>query len=114
MSETFDTTSIQARLAAFRDERDWQRFHDPRSLTLALAAEIGELAEALAWEGEESIPPDRAAMADELADITTYVLHLANTLDVDLGAEVERKLDETRSRFSDLPPGTASRKRSGR
>ena len=107
---TLDTAGIQIRLAAFRDERDWRGFHDPRSLTLALAAEVGELAESLAWQGEGGSPPNRAAMADELADITTYVLHLANTLDIDLGAEVERKLAETRRRFADLPPGTPSRK----
>ncbi len=49
----------------------------------------------------------------ELADIATYVLHLANALEVDLGAEVERKLDETRRRFAHLPAGTPSRKEAG-
>jgi dCTP diphosphatase len=110
VTDTFDTERIQQRLRVFCVERDWARFHDPRSLTLAIAAEVGELAESLAWQGEGGSPPDRAAMADELADITTYVLHLANTLDIDLGAEVERKLAETRRRFADLPPGTPSRK----
>jgi dCTP diphosphatase len=110
MTEPLDTSGIQARLAAFRDEREWQRFHDPRSLALALAAEVGEIAQALAWQGEGAPPVDRDALADELADIATYVLHLANTLGIDLGAQVEHKLDETRRRFADLPPGTASRK----
>jgi len=110
VTDFLDTSAIQARLSAFRDEREWQQFHDPRSLTLALVAEVGELADALAWQGEGAPPPNRAALADELADITTYVLHLANALGLDLGAEVERKLDETRARFAGLPPGTASRK----
>ena len=110
MTDTFDTELIQQRLRLFREERDWARFHDPRNLTLAIAAEVGELAESLAWQGEGGSPPNRAAMADELADITTYVLHLANALGIDLGAEVERKLAETRRRFADLPPGTPSRK----
>jgi dCTP diphosphatase len=107
---TLDTAGIQARLRAFRDERDWQQFHDPRSLTLALIAEVGELADSLSWRRDDALPPVRDVMADELADITTYVLHLANTLGIDLGAEVERKLAETRRRFADLPPGTPSRK----
>lgn len=105
-----DTSDVQDRLRAFRDERDWNHFHDPRSLTLALVAEVGELADSLAWRGGEPEPPSRDALADELADIATYVLHLANAVDIDLGVEVERKLDETRRRFADLPPGTPSRK----
>lgn len=109
-ADLLDTAGIQDRLRAFRDERDWQQFHDPRSLTLALVAEVGELADSLSWRDGEPEPADRDALADELADITTYVLHLANTLGVDLGAEVERKLHETRRRFADLPPGTPSRK----
>lgn len=113
MSAPLDTTAIQQRLRALRDERDWARFHDPRSLTLALAAEVGELAAALAWRGEDGALPDRAALADELADITAFVLHLANALDVDLGAEVERKVAETRRRFDALPAGTPSRKPGG-
>ncbi len=110
MTDTFDTERIQQRLRLFRDERDWARFHDPRSLTLALMAEVGELADTLAWAGDGSAGAGRSIAADELADITTYVLHLANTLGIDLGAEVERKLAETRERFADLPPGTPSRK----
>ncbi len=43
MTDVFGTAGIQARLQAFRDEREWQGFHDPRSLTLALTAEVGEL-----------------------------------------------------------------------
>ncbi len=108
-----DTAGIQKRLSAFRDERDWARFHDPRSLTLALAAEVGELAEALAWTGDGDAAIPRDAAADELADIATYLLHLANALDVDLGAEVERKLVTTRERFAGLLPGTPSRAHGG-
>ena len=107
-----DTRAIQSRLAAFRDERAWARFHDPRSLALALAAEVGELAEGLAWTGDGASAFDRDAIGDELADIVTYVLHLANALELDLGAEVERKFAETRRRFAGLTPGTPSRPRS--
>ncbi len=112
MTDVFDTAGIQARLQAFRDEREWQEFHDPRSLTLALTAEVGELAQALAWTAAAGAPPTHE-VAGELADIATYVLHLANALEVDLGAEVERKLDETRRRFAHLPAGTPSRKEAG-
>lgn len=105
-----NTAGIQARLRTFRDERAWQRFHDPRSLTLALMAEVGELADTLSWRSDPSTAEDREALADELADIATFLLHLSNALDVDLGAEVERKLEETRRRFADLPSGTPSRK----
>ncbi len=57
MTDVFDTAGIQARLQAFRDEREWQEFHDPRSLTLALTAEVGELAQALAWMATAAAKP---------------------------------------------------------
>jgi dCTP diphosphatase len=106
------TLDAQMEFAAFRDERGWAPFHDPRSLALALCSEAGELAGRLAWCGadEDLDGATRAAAAAELADVVCFALHLANALDVDLGAEVGQAFATTRERFASLPAGTPSRK----
>ena len=105
------TAALQARLRQLREERGWGQFHTPRSLALAMSAEVGELADLLSWAADDELSEaQRGAIADELADIASYALNLADVIDVDLGAEVDRKLEETRRRFADLPPGTPSRK----
>ena len=112
MTEGVSTRELQRRLQRLRRERGWERFHTPRSLALALSAEVGELADVLAWaeDGQPLPEEERRAVADELADIASYALHMADILGLDLGAEVDRKLEETRRRFAHLPPGTPSRK----
>lgn len=116
MSDDLSTRSLQAHLRELRSERAWDEFHQPRSLVLAMLAELGELADVLSWhrDGQSFTQAERRAVADELADIASYALHLADVLDLDLGAEVERKLAETRQRFANLPPGTPSRKQEER
>ena len=106
------THHAQAEFAAFRDERGWAPFHDPQSLALALCGEAGELASVLAWCGADGEIDDatRREAAGELADVVCFALHLANTLQIDLGAEVGNALAETRGRFASLPAGTPSRK----
>lgn len=112
MSDDVSTRPLQAQLRALRRERAWDDFHRPRSLVLAMLAELGELADVVSWHGDdqELTEVERRAIADELADVASYALHLADVLDLDLGAEVERKLAETRQRFATLPPGTPSRR----
>lgn len=112
MSDGMSTRQLQSRLRELREDRAWKEFHQPRSLVLAMLAELGELADVVAWQRDdhELSAVERQAIADELADVATYALHLADVLNLDLGEEVERKLEETRRRFADLPPGTASRK----
>jgi len=106
------TLEAQAEFAAFRDARGWAPFHDPRSLALALCAEAGELAGVLSWQSDDGGLSDdvHAAAAAELGDVIAFALHLANALEIDLGAEVARSLETARQRFASLPPGTPSRK----
>ncbi len=78
---------IQARLAEFAKERDWEQFHSPKNLSMALAGEVGELLEIFQWLTEErsqrSALTDKqlAAATEELADILIYALRLADRLD---------------------------------
>ena len=96
---------IQARLATFRDERNWERFHDPKSLAAALGAEVGELLEQVMWlstEEARSLTPEKAAaIRDEVADIAIFAFHLANSVGFDLGEAIDDKLKIVAER---IPP----------
>lgn len=87
---------LAARLAEFAHERDWDQFHAPKNLAMALAGEVGELLEHFQWLTEEqsrALPPDsKDAVALELADVLLYLVRLADKLDVDLAAAAERKI----------------------
>lgn len=100
-----DLTDLRVRMRSFTAERDWDRFHDPKSLLLALVGEIGELAELFQW-----LPADTAAVAaaqdplktraaEELADVLLYLVRLADVLDVDLHAAAISKLVAAEGRF---------------
>jgi NTP pyrophosphatase (non-canonical NTP hydrolase) len=83
-------------LAAFVSERDWDQFHTPKNLAMALSAEAGELLEHFMWltpEQSLALPGDvRDEAALEMADVLLFLLRLAQKLDVDLLATAERKL----------------------
>lgn len=88
---------LRARLADFAAARDWERFHSPKNLAMALAAESGELLEHFQWLTEKqsaSLPPgELEAVALELADIQVYLVRLADRLGIDLVAAAHRKID---------------------
>ncbi|MFU8822048.1 MAG: nucleotide pyrophosphohydrolase [Gammaproteobacteria bacterium] len=88
---------LRRRLAEFAAERDWDTYHSPKNLAMALAAEAGELLEHFQWLTETqsaALPEDaRDAVALELADIQLYLVRLADKLGVDLVAAAHRKID---------------------
>jgi len=88
---------LRAKLAAFAAERDWDQFHNPKNLAMAVAGEVGELLEHFQW-----LTPDQAAnlsaaareeVALEAADVLLFLLRLCDKLDIDLAAAAERKLE---------------------
>ena len=89
-----------ARAAAFTAERDWAQFHDPKSLILALTGEVGELAELFQWADPSGEGVSASRAGEEMADVLIYLLHLANALDIDLGAAVTAKMDANEARFA--------------
>jgi NTP pyrophosphatase (non-canonical NTP hydrolase) len=98
---------LRLRLRAFAAERDWEQFHTPKNLSMALAGEVGELLEVFQW-----LTPDQAAevmsssraddVRDELADVTIYLVRLADILGIDLLEVANGKLERNHDRF---PPG---------
>ena len=80
----------------FVEERDWDQFHSPKNLAMALAVEASELVEIFQWMTEEEsqqLDPKRKKYAEEeIADVMTYLIRISDRLDIDLLAAVERKL----------------------
>ena len=97
MMKTMDSLeSLRVRLAEFAAERDWEQFHNPKNLAMALAGEAGELLEHFQWltfEQAAHLPQDaRAEVALEAADVLLFLVRLCDKLDIDLAAACERKL----------------------
>ena len=89
---------LKARVLAFARERDWEQFHSPKNLSMALAAESGELMEHFLWATPEQSrtiaaeAPKRAKIAEELADVIIYALEFANVAQLDVSAAIEAKM----------------------
>jgi len=79
----------------FADERDWDQFHSPKNLSMALAVEASEIMEIFQWLTEEQsqdLPAEKLAeLADELADVAIYLIRLSDKLGIDLLAAAEAK-----------------------
>jgi NTP pyrophosphatase (non-canonical NTP hydrolase) len=108
---------LQHRIREFARERDWEQFHTPKNLAMALSGEVGELVEIFQWlTPEEAAAVMESARAgdveDELADVAIYLLRLADVLGVDLLDVTTRKLERNHDRFpasevsgrADVPP----------
>ena len=89
------TQQTLAALRAFVAARDWDQFHTPENLAKSIAIEASELLECYQW----SVTPDQQKVEDELADVVTYCIHLANKLGVDLDDIVMSKLAKTEQKY---------------
>ncbi len=95
---TTTVAELKTRVLAFVRERDWEQFHSPKNLSMALAAESGELMEHFLWATPEQSkaiaadPVKRQKIADELADVVVYALEFANATGLDLTASIEAKM----------------------
>jgi NTP pyrophosphatase (non-canonical NTP hydrolase) len=87
----------------FVSQRNWQEFHNPKNLSMALTVEAGELMEHFQWLTTEQVVSrqgyDLEQVADELADVTSYVLALSNALGIDLSSAVTRKMIKNRQKY---------------
>jgi NTP pyrophosphatase (non-canonical NTP hydrolase) len=88
---------LRERQRRFAGERDWQQFHAPKNLAMALSVEAAELLEHFQWLSEDAsrrLPADaRAKVAEELADVLLYLVRLADELDIDLAAAARAKIE---------------------
>lgn len=84
---------------AFSRERDWEQFHHPKDLAVALACEVGEVLEHFRYRGNDEItralqdPAKRRELAHELADCLWLILRLADVCQIDLASSLHEKLE---------------------
>ena len=94
---------ISASLRQFVEERDWEQFHTPKNLAMALTVEAAELQEIFQWLSEadsRNLPADaRGAVADELADVFIYTLRMSQVLKIDLLEAATAKLAKNREKY---------------
>ncbi|WP_407334347.1 nucleotide pyrophosphohydrolase [Enterovibrio sp. 27052020O] len=87
---------LQNEMEDFAKARDWEQFHNPKNLVMALSGEVGELAELFQWltpEQAADFPAEKKeALAHELADIQLYLLRIAAKCNVDLEDACDKKL----------------------
>jgi len=105
---------LNARLLRFARERDWEQFQSPKNLAMALAGEAGELLEHFQWLTEAQSADlgadKKRAVGHELADILSYLVRLAERLDIDLLAATDEKIAINEQRYpADRVRGDARR-----
>jgi dCTP diphosphatase len=102
---TTTLADIKTRVLAFARERDWEQFHAPKNLSMALAAEAAELMEHFLWAepGASRLiaeqPAKRAKIEEELADVVIYALEFANMTGIDVAAAIERKMAANATKY---------------
>jgi len=100
---TDSLAQLNERLLAFARERDWEQFHSPKNLAMALIAECAELVEHFQWLSEaqshQLSPEKQEQVALEMADILIYLIRAAERLDIDLIAAAHRKIAINESRY---------------
>jgi Predicted pyrophosphatase len=86
---------LKVLLRDFNEERDWDQFHSPDNLAKSVAIEAGELLECFQWNSEY----DLKDVSDEIADVMMYCIMLADKVNIDLEAEMLRKLEENKRKY---------------
>lgn len=111
-----DVARLQQVVAQFAREREWERFHSPKNLAMALAGEAGELLELFQWLTEDESrevardPATARAVRDEIADVLVYLVRLAAVLELDLDEALRSKLAVNAAKYPvALARGNASK-----
>lgn len=98
-----DLLLLRDKLRTFAEVRDWDQFHSPKNLSMALMVEAAELMEHFQWLSElqsgNLAAEDKDAVAEELADILLYLVRLADKLEVDLPEAALRKLVKNEAKY---------------
>jgi dCTP diphosphatase len=86
---------FQKRIGTFIAERDWERFHRPKDVAMALSIESAEIMELYLWDRD----PDREELSDEIADVMFFLLNLAMREDIDLEKAFDTKMRKNESKY---------------
>ena len=87
---------LTQRLIAFRDARDWNKFHNPKDIALSLVLEAAEVLEHFQWKDKETVEKyvvtNKADIAEELADVFNWILIMSHDLNIDILEASEKKI----------------------
>ncbi|MDO8351135.1 MAG: nucleotide pyrophosphohydrolase [Gallionella sp.] len=114
MPASSDLLVLRDKLRVFADARDWDQFHSPKNLSMALMVEVAELMEHFQWLTEaqsgDLATQNKAAVAEELADILLYLVRLSDKLGVDLREAALHKLEKNAAKYpADKVRGSAKK-----
>lgn len=96
---------IKDKVLEFAQARDWEQFHAPKNLSMAISAEAAELMEHFLWQSPEQSRFDmedaalRAKVEEELADIFIFAIEFANMTGIDIGAAIEAKMKRNNEKY---------------
>ena len=107
-----DYNKIKKEIKEFVDERDWEQFHTPKNLSMALSVEASELVEIFQWlTPEESTHPDQKqtqSIQSEVADIAMYLIRICQILEIDLESAIQEKIIQNENKYPiELSKGNA-------
>lgn len=100
MEDTIQT--LTQKIIAFRDERNWQQFHNPKDLAISISLEAAELLEVFQWSGENTQADTKTKVdkiKEELADVLIYSLLMAHDLDLDVFEIIQDKLEINKKKY---------------
>jgi dCTP diphosphatase len=94
---------LMQKVIHFRDERDWEQFHNPKDVALSLVLEAAEVMEHFQWKSADEIKNHvknhKEEIGEELADVFYWILLMAHDLKIDLGSAVEKKLAKNAEKY---------------
>lgn len=92
---------LMEELLAFRAEREWEQFHTPRNLAIALALEAGEVLELFQWQDlrGDAVQAVMPQLQDEVADVAVYLAYLCHDLGIDLHTAIRSKMVKNRAKY---------------
>lgn len=95
-----DLEQLREKILQFRDERNWQQFHNPKDLALSLSLEASELLELFQWKtSEEAVEKNLDKMRDEIADVLIYAILFANELEIDIYEAINKKINKNEKKY---------------
>src|SRR2546426_1642632 len=109
-----DVVALQGRLRSFAAERNWERFHSPKNLAMAVASEAGELVDVFQWLTEEESrllsDENHQRATEEIADVLIYLLRLGDQLGTDFGKAIDEKIELNERKYPvDLAKGNSTK-----
>lgn len=105
MEDEITLLDIKEKIKEFRDERDWEQFHTPKNLSMAISIESNELMEHFLWENQGEAKEkvnageDLQEIKEELADILIFSLLMADSIDADLDRIIGNKLEKNKEKY---------------